>query len=117
MISRTAAARADACRPCLLPDPEGQTDLFQLDSRHALSLYGSFHVSGEEGELAAALVELAERTDTRWVAANEPRYLDADGRRVHDFLTALRENGVAVCGRGSVEPLTGNRSVRQPRRR
>lgn len=34
-----------------------------------------------------------------------------------NFLTALRENGVAVCGRGSVEPLTGNRSVRQPRRR
>jgi hypothetical protein len=34
-----------------------------------------------------------------------------------NFLTALRENGVAVCGRGSVEPLTGNRSARQPRRR
>jgi hypothetical protein len=34
-----------------------------------------------------------------------------------NFLTALRENGVAVCGRGSVEPLTGNRSLRQPRRR
>jgi hypothetical protein len=34
-----------------------------------------------------------------------------------NFLTALRENGVAVCGRGSVEPLTGNRNVRPPRRR
>jgi hypothetical protein len=34
-----------------------------------------------------------------------------------NFLTALRENGVAVCGKGSVEPLTGNRNVRQPRRR
>src|SRR5690606_12567044 len=34
-----------------------------------------------------------------------------------NFLTALRENGVAACGRGSVEPLTGNRRVRQTRRR
>jgi hypothetical protein len=30
-----------------------------------------------------------------------------------NLLTALRENGVAVCGRGSIEPLTGNRSARQ----
>ncbi len=30
-----------------------------------------------------------------------------------NLLTALHENGVAVCGRGSVEALTGNRSARQ----
>lgn len=30
-----------------------------------------------------------------------------------NLLTALRENGVAVCGRGSVEPLTGSRRARQ----
>src|SRR5690606_33604739 len=43
-----------------------------------------------EGELAEALIDLARRADLPWVASNEPRYLDADGRRVHDFLTALR---------------------------
>lgn len=48
------------------------------------------HVSGEEAELTEALIELAGRTEIPWVASNEPRYLDADGRRVHDFLTALR---------------------------
>ncbi len=32
-----------------------------------------------------------------------------------NLLTALKENGVAVCGKGSVEPLTGNRTARQAR--
>src|SRR5690606_37671201 len=36
------------------------------------------HVSGEEGELAEALIDLARRADLPWVASNEPRYLDAD---------------------------------------
>lgn len=34
-----------------------------------------------------------------------------------NLLTALRENGVAVCGKGSVEPLTGNRSVKKTKSR
>ena len=48
------------------------------------------HVSGEEAELAEALIELAAKAGVPWVASNEPRYLDMDGRRVHDFFTALR---------------------------
>ncbi len=53
------------------------------------------HVSGAEAALAGALVDLAERADVPWVAANEPRYLDARGRLVHDLQTALRA-GVTV---------------------
>ncbi|HEX6068207.1 MAG TPA: error-prone DNA polymerase [Longimicrobiaceae bacterium] len=48
------------------------------------------HVSGEEADRAEALIELAGKAGVPWVASNEPRYLDADGRRVHDFLTAIR---------------------------
>ncbi|MEJ2679753.1 MAG: PHP domain-containing protein, partial [Gemmatimonadota bacterium] len=48
------------------------------------------HVSGEESALAGALIELAGREGLPWVASNEPRYLDGDGRLVHDLLTALR---------------------------
>lgn len=47
-------------------------------------------VSGEEAALVEALIDLARRSGTPWVVANEPRYLDASGRRVHDFQTALR---------------------------
>jgi error-prone DNA polymerase len=43
-----------------------------------------------EAALADALIELAERTGTPWVVAQDPRYLDARGRLVHDMLTALR---------------------------
>jgi error-prone DNA polymerase len=48
------------------------------------------HVSGAESSLAAALIETAGRADVPWVVTNEPRYLDAEGRRVHDLQTALR---------------------------
>ncbi|HEX2093272.1 MAG TPA: error-prone DNA polymerase [Longimicrobiaceae bacterium] len=48
------------------------------------------HVSGAEAALAGALVELAERFSVPWVVTNEPRYLDDDGRLVHDLMTALR---------------------------
>jgi error-prone DNA polymerase len=48
------------------------------------------HVSGGEELLARSLVELAGRTGTRWVVTNEPRYLDEEGRWVHDLQTALR---------------------------
>nr|PZN89700.1 MAG: error-prone DNA polymerase [bacterium] len=48
------------------------------------------HVSGAEAALAAALIELAARARVPWVVTNDPRYLDADGRLVHDLLTALR---------------------------
>jgi error-prone DNA polymerase len=48
------------------------------------------HVSGEEEALAIALVELARGAGVRWVATNEPRYLDDRGRWVHDLQTALR---------------------------
>ena len=48
------------------------------------------HVSGAEGALVDALIETAEGAGVPWVATNEPRYLDAEGRRVHDLQTALR---------------------------
>src|SRR5688572_23042070 len=52
------------------------------------------HVGGHEGALGAALIELAERSRTRWCVANDPRYLDGAGRLVHDLLTANRAD---VC--------------------
>ena len=48
------------------------------------------HVSGAEGALVDALIETAEGAGVPWVVTNEPRYLDAEGRRVHDLQTALR---------------------------
>jgi error-prone DNA polymerase len=52
------------------------------------------HAGGHESALAAALIEAAERTHTRWCVANDPRYLDGAGRLVHDLLTANRAD---VC--------------------
>ena len=52
------------------------------------------HVGGHEGALAGAMIELAERTRTRWCVSNDPRYLDGAGRLVHDLLTANRAD---VC--------------------
>ncbi len=48
------------------------------------------HVSGEESALAESLIELAERSRVPWAVANDPRYLDAGGRLVHDLLVANR---------------------------
>lgn len=48
------------------------------------------HASGEEAALAASLIGLAERNHTRWLVGNDPRYLEAGGRLVHDLLTADR---------------------------
>ncbi|HEX9108389.1 MAG TPA: DNA polymerase III subunit alpha, partial [Longimicrobiales bacterium] len=48
------------------------------------------HVSGEEAALAEALVELAERGRVAWAVSNDARYLDANGRLVHDLLVANR---------------------------
>ncbi|MEX2572427.1 MAG: error-prone DNA polymerase [Gemmatimonadota bacterium] len=48
------------------------------------------HVSGTEESLAQALISLARDSGVRWVATNEPRYLDDRGRWVHDVQTALR---------------------------
>jgi error-prone DNA polymerase len=48
------------------------------------------HVGGHESALAAALIDVAERTRTQWCVANDPRYLDGAGRLVHDLLTANR---------------------------
>jgi error-prone DNA polymerase len=52
------------------------------------------HVGGHEAALAAALIEVAEQTRTRWCVSNDPRYLDGAGRLVHDLLTANRAD---VC--------------------
>jgi error-prone DNA polymerase len=52
------------------------------------------HVGGHESALASALIELAERTRTKWCVSNDPRYLDSAGRLVHDLLTANRAD---VC--------------------
>jgi error-prone DNA polymerase len=43
-----------------------------------------------EAALLDALLELAERTGTPWIAAQDARYLDGRSRLVHDMLTALR---------------------------
>jgi len=45
---------------------------------------------GDDAALAGALVDLAEANGVPWVAANDSRYLDADGRLVHDILVAQR---------------------------
>jgi len=50
------------------------------------------YAGGAEGALAGALVDLAERRTVPWVVAHDPRYVDTDGRLVHDVLTALRYN-------------------------
>ena len=50
------------------------------------------YTGGAEGALAGALVDLAERRKIPWVVAHDPRYIDNDGRLVHDALTALRYN-------------------------
>jgi error-prone DNA polymerase len=52
------------------------------------------HVGGHEAALAQSLIELAERTRTKWCVSNDPRYLDSAGRLVHDLLTANRAD---VC--------------------
>ncbi|HEX6007975.1 MAG TPA: PHP domain-containing protein, partial [Burkholderiales bacterium] len=52
------------------------------------------HTGGNEAALATSLIELAERNRVTWVASNDPRYLDANGRLVHDLLTANRAD---VC--------------------
>jgi error-prone DNA polymerase len=52
------------------------------------------HVGGHEAALATALIDLAERTWTKWCVSNDPRYLDSAGRLVHDLLTANRAD---VC--------------------
>lgn len=46
--------------------------------------------SRAEAALAEALIEVAAAEHLPWVATNEPRYLGAAGRRVHDLQTALR---------------------------
>ena len=48
------------------------------------------HAGRTESALAGALIELAEREGVPWVATNNPRYVNDDGRLVHDVLTALR---------------------------
>jgi error-prone DNA polymerase len=52
------------------------------------------HAGGHENALATALIELAERGRAKWVATNEPYYLDGAGRLVHDLLLANRAD---VC--------------------
>jgi error-prone DNA polymerase len=52
------------------------------------------HVGGHESALAASLIELAEKSRTKWCVSNDPRYLDSAGRLVHDLLTANRAD---VC--------------------
>ena len=52
------------------------------------------HVDGREAALATALIELADRSRLKWVATNEPFYLDSGGRLVHDLLMA---NRAEVC--------------------
>ncbi len=64
------------------------------------------HVSGGEAALAASLIELAKRGRVPWVVANDPRYLDARTRLVHDLFTALRhgEDVSTAASRGHLLP-------------
>ncbi len=56
-----------------------------------LSVEAQLHnVSGRESALAEALIERAASQGVPWVATNDPRYVDAAGRLVHDLMTALR---------------------------
>ena len=73
------------------------------------------HVSGAESALAAELIALARSTGTPWVATNDPRYLDAGSRLVHDLLTALRlELDVdTAASRGLLHP-NGEWRLRSP---
>ena len=52
------------------------------------------HAGGNEAVLATSLIELAQRNHLAWFATNDPRYLDGNGRLVHDLLTANRAD---VC--------------------
>ncbi len=52
------------------------------------------HAGGQDAALAAALIELAERSRIAWFVTNDARYLDGGGRLVHDLLTA---NRAGVC--------------------
>ncbi len=55
------------------------------------------HVSGTEEVLIESLMDTARRIDVPWVVTNEPRYLDENGRWLHDIQTALR-TGFDVTG-------------------
>jgi error-prone DNA polymerase len=48
------------------------------------------HAGGSEAALATSLIDIAERNQLTWVAANDPRYLDSNSRLVHELLTANR---------------------------
>jgi len=62
---------------------------------HAVVEVQWHHAGRREASLAGALIALAERHDMPWVVTGDPRYVDADGRRVLDVLTALR-HGVTI---------------------
>ena len=49
------------------------------------------HTGGDEAALAGALIALAERANVPWIVAQDPRYIDASSRLVHEMLTALRQ--------------------------
>lgn len=74
------------------------------------------HVSGSEAALAGRLIALAEHEGIPWVVAHDPRYVDADGRLVHDVLTANR-HGVTLdeaSARGLLRP-NGEWALASPR--
>jgi error-prone DNA polymerase len=48
------------------------------------------YVGGHEASLAGELIALAEKQGVPWMVTQDPRYVDDDGRLVHDMLTALR---------------------------
>jgi error-prone DNA polymerase len=74
------------------------------------------HTGGTEAALAAALIELAESNGVPWVVTQDPRYVDGDGRLVHDILTALRHELTIdeASTRGLLRP-NGEWRLRSPR--
>ncbi|MHB1263946.1 MAG: DNA polymerase III subunit alpha [Gemmatimonadaceae bacterium] len=75
-------------------------------------------VGGHEAALAGALVALAESCRVPWMVAQDARYVDADGRLVHDVLTALRHACTLdeAQARGLLRP-NGDWTLRSPRAR
>jgi error-prone DNA polymerase len=74
------------------------------------------HVGGHEGALASALIDVAERTNTRWCVSNDPRYLDGAGRLVHDLMTANRADvGVHTAAAWGLLLPNGEWRLKSPR--
>jgi error-prone DNA polymerase len=74
------------------------------------------YVGGHEGSLAGELIALSEKSGVPWMVTQDPRYVDDDGRLVHDVLTALRHelDLTQAMERGLLRP-NGEWRLRSPK--